>query len=409
MSVDPPDRAAAALRSGKPFWPENGPRPQPVTELVGPIEAEVVVVGGGVTGALVALHLVQSGVDVVLIDRGEFAAGSTAASTGLLQYEIDTLLVDLIGKVGESAAVHAYRRGLKAVAELGQLVAELPRPCGFSQRNALYLASRPWHRRRLEAEYECRRSHGFDVDLWSYSDLATRSSLRASGALHSTGDAQIDPYHFTLGVLEHAEAAGLRRFGNTPALKIEEGDEQVWIETLRGCIRAKRIVYATGYEAGRDLDTQPGDLNSTYAICSEPREEWPGWPEGCLIWETARPYFYARFTDDGRAIIGGGDTAFSTDHRRDGLVEGKVKQLEKRFARLFPECDFVTEFAWAGTFAETKDGLAYIGQTPGRPTAYFALGYGGNGITFSMIAARLISDLYLGRPNPDAEVFRFGR
>ncbi len=108
-------------------------------------------------------------------------------------------------------------------------------------------------------------------------------------------------------------------------------------------------------------------------------------------------------------MIGGSDTEFSTDHQRDGLVERKIEKLVTRFRELFPDAPFVPEYAWAGTFAETKDGLAYIGSPSDRPRAYFALGYGGNGITFSAIAASLISDLFAGRPNADAAVFRFDR
>ena len=168
-------------------------------------------------------------------------------------------------------------------------------------------------------------------------------------------------------------------------------------------------MYATGYESGQYLNQPKGNLNSTYALASEPRLEVPGWPEQCLIWETARPYFYARRTDDGRAVIGGGDTEFASDHQRDGLLERQAARLIRRFEQLFPQAHFTPANVWAGTFAETKDGLAYIGQPAGRPRAYFALGYGGNGITFSAIAARLISDLIAGRPNADAAVFRFGR
>lgn len=76
---------------------------------------------------------------------------------------------------------------------------------------------------------------------------------------------------------------------------------------------------------------------------------------------------------------------------------------------MFPDTPFEVAYSWAGTFGETKDGLAYIGSPAERPDAYFALGYGGNGITMSMIAARIITDLYLGRPNPDARLFRFDR
>ena len=152
-----------------------------------------------------------------------------------------------------------------------------------------------------------------------------------------------------------------------------------------------------------------GKLHSTYAVASQPVATCDGWPQGCLLWETARPYFYARQTADGRALIGGGDTIFSDDHQRDGLLERKKRKLIARFETLFPAIQFEPAFAWAGTFGETKDGLAYIGQMPERPAAYFALGYGGNGITFSMVASRLITDLFLGVPNDDAAVFAFGR
>jgi glycine/D-amino acid oxidase-like deaminating enzyme len=176
-----------------------------------------------------------------------------------------------------------------------------------------------------------------------------------------------------------------------------------------GNIRARRIVFATGYESQKYVRQKIGGLNSTYAVASEPLESFAGWPDGCLIWETARPYFYARQSEDGRAMIGGDDTAFHDDHERDRLVERKVERLKARFEKLFPAIQFTPAYAWAGTFGETKDGLAYIGQPDDQPRAYFAVGYGGNGITFGVIAARLITDLYVGRPNADAAIFRFGR
>jgi glycine/D-amino acid oxidase-like deaminating enzyme len=176
-----------------------------------------------------------------------------------------------------------------------------------------------------------------------------------------------------------------------------------------GRIRAQHVVFATGYAAHHQLPQSPGNLQSTFVVASEPLESFAGWPDGCLIWETARPYFYARQTEDGRAIIGGADTAFEDDHQRDALIERQTDRLMKRCRRLFPEIRFVPSFAWAGTFAETQDGLAYIGRLPGYARLYAALGYGGNGITFSMIAARLITDLIVGRPNADAPVFSFDR
>lgn len=76
---------------------------------------------------------------------------------------------------------------------------------------------------------------------------------------------------------------------------------------------------------------------------------------------------------------------------------------------MFPDLSFKVDFSWAGTFAETEDGLPYIGSIKQLPNTYFALGYGGNGITFSQIAAEILSDLLLGVKNKDAKIYSFDR
>ena len=91
-------------------------------------------------GALVAYHLVQEGVETVLVDKRDIGAGSTAASTALLQYEIDTELHELIGTVGEAHAVRSYRLGLEAIDTLERLSGELKDDCGFERKTSLYLA-----------------------------------------------------------------------------------------------------------------------------------------------------------------------------------------------------------------------------------------------------------------------------
>ncbi|MBC7853128.1 MAG: FAD-binding oxidoreductase, partial [Pirellulaceae bacterium] len=278
-----------------------------------------------------------------------------------------------------------------------------------SRQTSLYLASSEADLGSLQREYECRAQHGFDVTLLTANDLAQTGSLPAPGAIRSAGDAQINPLRFTRELLERARTQGLRAFGGCDVKLIIPDAEGVVLATESAKVTARRVVVATGYAAHQLLKKDLGSLHSTYAAASAPLSSFEGWPEQCLLWETARPYFYLRSTPDGRAIIGGGDTRFSTDHQRDGLVADKIDRLRQRFETMFPQIPFEPEFAWAGTFAETKDGLAYIGESPELPHAYFALGYGGNGITFSVIAARIIADLFVRRPNFDAQIFRFDR
>ena len=166
---------------------------------------------------------------------------------------------------------------------------------------------------------------------------------------------------------------------------------------------------AAGFESKALLNAEAGTLKSTYALISEPLPAISGWHQQCLIWDSGTPYLYLRTTTEGRVIVGGEDEDFVNAKRRDALISQKTRTLVKKFGRLFPDLPLEVAYAWAGTFGETKDGLAYIGVHPRFPHAYFALGYGGNGITFSVISAEIIRDYFLGRTNRDAHLFRFGR
>ncbi len=136
-------------------------------------------------------------------------------------------------------------------------------------------------------------------------------------------------------------------------------------------------------------------------------EGWP--PERCLLWDTGEPYLYLRITDDRRALIGGYDEPFVGARARDRKLPAKAAALQRRFRQLFPRIAFEPAMAWTGTFAVTADGLPFFGQHPEVPRAWFALGFGGNGITFSMIAAEIIRTALLGDADPDADLFGFDR
>jgi hypothetical protein len=129
------------LRSGNSLWSEFAGKSPAYGPLTGDTECEVLVLGAGVTGSLIARRLAKVGVSVALVAEREVGRGSTATSTGLLQYEVDTPLIDLIGKVGEAAAVHAYRRGLVAIDEIEALVTESENAGGFARRDSLYFCS----------------------------------------------------------------------------------------------------------------------------------------------------------------------------------------------------------------------------------------------------------------------------
>ena len=398
------------LLSGAPWWPIKNGLLATYPPLEESLACDVAIIGGGITGACIAHELALAGSTVVVLDRRDIGTGSTAGSTSLLQYEIDVSLTELTQKLGAEPAVRAYRLCEETIGRIGDLAQASPWDCGFRARESVYGASRLADVPALRAEYELRRRHGFQVRFWDRARVQRESSLPFHAAIVSRPSAQIDAHCFAHGLLRRAVQQGARVFDRTTVTRWAPRGRGVLLQTDRGAtVRARRVVIASGYEADALLQEPATKLHTTFAVISEPVAALPGWPGRRLLWETARPYFYARTTADGRVLFGGEDEPFVNPRRRAHALPGKARSLLRRFRRYFPEIDVEPAYAWAGTFAETEDGLPFIGPHPKFPRAYFALGYGGNGITFSFVAAGIIRDLCLGRKNADARLFRFGR
>ena len=398
------------LLSGAPWWPIKNGLLSTYPPLTEDVACDVAIIGGGITGACIAHELTLAGCEVVVLDRRDIGTGSTSGSTSLLQYEIDVPLTELVEKMGEKRAVRAYRICEETVERIGELAQASPWDCGFRERESVYGASRVADVPALRAEYELRRRHGFKVRYWDRARVQQESSLPFHAAIISKPSAQIDAHCFAHGLLRRAVKQGARVFDRTTVTKWSPQGRGVLLRTDRGAtVKARRVVIAAGYEADAMLREHVTNLQTTFAVISEPVAAFPGWPARRLIWETARPYFYARTTADGRVIFGGEDEPFVNPRRRARALPGKARLLLQRLRRYFPELEVEPAYAWAGTFAETADGLPFIGPHPAFPRAFFALGYGGNGITFSFVAAGIIRDLCLGKTNADAKLFRFGR
>jgi glycine/D-amino acid oxidase-like deaminating enzyme len=328
----------------------------------------------------------------------------------LLQYEIDTPLSELTQLVGESHAARAYLACRDAIDKLEAVVQRLDDPSGWTRCKSLYFASTRRHVGALKDEFDIRRKHGIALEWLDEQGLNAQFGLKQPAALLSHDAAQVDAYRLTHSLLRAAAAKGLRVFDRTEASHLKTDRSGVRVQTQRGfSVRGRKLVFATGYESQAYLKHDVAKLISTFALVSEPVTQLSDALKNHLIWESARPYLYMRSTQDGRLIVGGEDERFRDPARRDRLIGRKAQKLQKRVQMLFPEMPFEVAFAWAGTFGETKDGLAYIGETPEWPHAYFALGYGGNGITYSVLAAEIIRDAILQRPNDYADLFCFDR
>lgn len=399
------------LKSGYPFWAVRNGLLQAFPPLQQDLRCEVVVIGAGITAALIADQLLQHGHEVVVIEQRDVGWGSTAASTALLQYEIDTPMRELAKRHGLDAALLAYRACAQAIEQLRELATEVG-DVDFRNAQSLYYASRRRHLRPLLAEFELRSRHGFAVDWLDAEGVANDFGFAAPGAILSTPAASMDPYRMAYRLLGRMQAQGGRVHDRCRVKHVQGDASEVHLRTTDDInIRCQHLVVAAGYASQHWLRQRVARNRSSYAFVTDPLPANALGPlRNTLLWETARPYLYLRSTADNRLLIGGEDDAMDMPLRRDAQVDRKAKRLAGKVATLFPLLPIQPTFAWAGTFAETEDGLPFFGPHPQwGPRVHFAMAYGGNGITYSMLGAGLVQASIEGRRHPLAQLFGFQR
>ncbi|WP_270181622.1 NAD(P)/FAD-dependent oxidoreductase [Alkalihalobacillus sp. CinArs1] len=384
------------LHNGKPFWPTLQQHKTLFPKLKSSISCDVLIIGGGIAGTIMARMLSDYQLKTVLLEKDEIGSGSTAANTGLLQFSNDEFLVDLIDSIGEEKAVYFYKLCLKALDELDKYHSYLPSPADFNRVDSLYYASSDRHAKKLKNEFEALQKHGFAADFLDQRAIESLYSFRAPCGIYTKNEVEVNPYKFAHALAAHSHDLGVDLYEHTEVLSHRFTDNELYFETEYGQVKAKHVIYATGYATQEFAKTKGALLERTYTIATEPIESFDGWHNRSLIWETNRPYYYLRTTADRRILIGGLDTSFN---KEDMLETTSTKLLDKLHS-MFPNIQTSIANEWSSVFASSKDGLPFIGQHPKYKGVYFMLGYGGNGTVYNMVAADILKDLILYNYHP---------
>jgi glycine/D-amino acid oxidase-like deaminating enzyme len=395
------------LKTGRPVWALRRAPSVPVERLDGDVTADVLVIGAGFTGAIIADALACAGCKVAVVDRRGLARGSTLASTALVQYEIDTPLITLTGKIGKEKAVRAWRRSRLAVEALAARLGEIG-VRDVQRRNSLYLAGNMLSSKELYREHQARRAAALPGRFVDRRALREEFGIARSAAILGYGNLVIDPRKSARALLLEASARGARIFAPLAIDCVKPKSGSVTATAKNGCrVRCGHLVFATGYEVPDTIPRRYHKITSTWVIATRPQSKAKLWPGECCIWEASDPYLYIRTTAEGRVLCGGGDEDISDEHSRDQRLDRKTQLLRRKLTHLLPRLDNRIDYAWTGTFGETTTGLPIIGPVPGMMNCWTALGYGGNGTTYAAIAADVITGAITGRHDVDADLYSF--
>ena len=399
------------LYHGSLYWPTTIKETPSYPPLTDNRICDVLVIGGGMSGALLTYKLAQESLDIVLVDRNKIGHGSTSANTGLLQYSNDKMMHSFARSIGENNAVRFYQLCLEGMRELKKVANSLSKPVQWKDRKSLYYASKSSDVPSLQKEYDMLRKYQFPVEYLKDEEIQKAYQFKKPAAIRTNGDAEINPLLFVTTLVRDAVLhQNVKVYENTKVTVGQRENDYWQINTNTGFkLQAKHVIYATGYQMDEFPKRKIADIKRTYAIVTNPISNFTNWKDRSLIWETKRPYFYMRTTFDGRIIAGGLDEEKVEAPKNHQVINSYGERLLKRVKEHVPFDELKVEYVYGATFGESEDGIPYIGEHPKKKNIYYCLGLGGNGTVYSSFGSTIIRDLIIKGYHPDADLVRMDR
>jgi glycine/D-amino acid oxidase-like deaminating enzyme/nitrite reductase/ring-hydroxylating ferredoxin subunit len=375
---------------------------------------DVCIVGGGIAGLLIAERLVGEGMSVIVLDQGTFCHGETGHTTAHFVTALDDRYTELERMHGERGARLAGESHGAAIDYVENLVDRLGADCLWKRLDG-FLVVNEKHRdeedRLLDNELLAARRAGLDIERVRSLPMHWPS---LGGALRFGRQAQVHPLRLLRSVARHLQMAGARLHGQTHVTDVR-GGSGAHVETAGGpSVKCKHVVIATNTPINNRVAVHTKQAGyQTYVMAFKvpagalpPLLLWDG------LWEDDVAYRYIRLLEAptsaepsaGRTdlLIVGGE-----DHKTgQGPAEDQPYRRIEEWTRLhFPICGEEAR-RWSGEVMEPADGLGFIGRNPlDHRNVYIVTGDSGNGMTHAGIAAMLIPDLILDRPNPWATLY----
>lgn len=399
-------REVIDMHNGNLYWPHTYVKEDYNDSLEA--EYDVVIIGGGMSGALCAYRFSKAGYRTLIVEQHEIGSGSSAANTGLMQYMSDKLLHECVKDFGVLEAYHFYKASKEGLQDIGEISKLLHPNVNFIQRDSLFYASKKKHRQTIIDEYNALKRYGFPAEYITDEQLKKEYGINKYNALITHEDAEINPYifvnelvkyahtHYNLHCVEHCELTSYKAY-----------DDIVECELTDKKVLAQHLIMTTGYAKNEITKKyiRREAFVASYAVVTKPTDIWK---DKVMIWESARPYLYIRHVPGNRVLIGGLDESTEKIPSKRHINK-RGKQLIKAFNKLFPNIEVEMDYAYGARFGETKDGKPFIGKLEDNAEVYGLYGYGGNGTVYSSFGSKLLLDMIDGKYNPLSEIFKMKR
>jgi glycine/D-amino acid oxidase-like deaminating enzyme len=394
------------------YWVATaGPKPPDDGPITGDIDADVVIVGAGFTGLATALFLAREhGIRATVLEANQTAWGCTSRNGGQGQNASGRLYrsqwIDRWGKATALKLDAEIRSGFETFKTLVTEVDCEPQPGGH-----LYIAHRARKLDFLRNEARVMRDvFGYDTQMLSAEEVKSRyvDDADSYGALHEPDGIGVHPLKLAYGYLKMARALGVKVHTSSPVTGFETRGGVHHLQTPGGTVRARAVGFATGGYTSNQLHPSlrakimPILSNSIVTRPLTPAEiEATRFRTHEVITDTRTLRFYYRLLPDHRVQIGSRSAITGADASNPKHLELLVGGLHRKFPALK---GIHIDYSWWGWVDVSHDMMPRITQPDPAQSVFYALGYGGNGVSFSAHAGKRMALRIAGRSDPAFEL-----
>jgi glycine/D-amino acid oxidase-like deaminating enzyme len=380
----------------------------------GAMTADVVIIGGGLTGCTTAYAFAAAGVKVTLVEAAQIGHGSSGSASGWINEDPGVGFADLDQAIGLRGATRAFHGWRRAALDFASLLRRLDVKCFIEAHPAVTVAMTPEHVARLKREQKARRAGGIDAPLLNARAIAGEVALNATAALRAKDGATLDPYRACLGLAVSAAQRGAQLFERSPVKKVTFTRRSAVVLTANGRIHAKRVIVATGMPTPlfkslvRHFWFRTAYFALTEPIPAKIRQQMGR--RNAVLRDSAQPPHLVRWVGKDRVLVGGADADAPPPRQRDQVIVQRTGQLMYELSTLYPDISGVQPaFGWAADYARTTDGLPCIGPHRNFPHHLFAFGDASQGIAGAYLTSRILLRQHFGEMDPADDVFGFQR
>ncbi len=400
------------LTNGNLYWQKKSKIEKTYPYLTHDTNCDVLVIGGGITGAITAYFLAKEGANIIVAEKNIVGYGSTSAASAALEYQLDIDMYKLEKILGANSTKRMYSLCLDAIDKLEKIDKSLSKNTGFKRQDSIYYTNKFMQKGSMSKEYTYRKNAGFNsYFIDSHSMLNLNSGILTKGA-----SAIMNPYLFTQALFEELnDMQNVEVYENTRIDDIKPLIDGVLSTTNNKFkIVSSSVIFSSGFETLKHFNRAPVELYKTFTIVSKPLKELKNFDTSFTARDNLEPYHYLRFDTNGRIIFGGEDVKLSDRFNDSRYLNSVAQDRYKRLTNILQKTlynveNIQTDYCFNATQVTSKDSLPIIDEMPNMPNCFCNIGLGTNGILYSVIGANMLKNAVKGLYTKDMNLFRIDR